>query len=104
MPDASEEEVGHIIRAAVEQTMATDGVLAVDARSGTLLALGPTSQAQLARVEAHVSVVLDAWATCLNEREIELERDELAERIIDIIVTELLAVRRASIVPASTLC
>ena len=99
MPDASEDEVRREVRAAVERSIADDGVLAVDARDGVMLALGPTSRGQLLRVEAHVSAVLDAWAKCLDERDIELEQDELAERIIDIIVTELIAVRRVSIVP-----
>ena len=99
MPDATEEEVRRVVQSAVARSIADDGVLAVDARDGVMLALGPTSRGQLLRVEAHVSAVLDAWAKCLSDRDIELEQDELAERIIDIIVTELLAVRRASIVP-----
>ena len=100
MPDASEEEVRHVVRSAVERSIADDGLLAVDARGGVMLALGPTSRGQLLRVEAHVSAVLDAWAKCLDSRSIELERDELGELIVDIIVTELIAVRRVSVVPA----
>jgi hypothetical protein len=74
------------------------GVLNIDARAAALIAIGTVSREKFLRVESQISTVMEAWNSCLTRRGIDLNPREVHERLVEIIVTELLAIRRVVVV------